>query len=178
MQQRSVFMMSALIATWAYSSVAHAYDDAGVNALYSRLSESVTTTDSVKLASIYRPDSVYMGAGISPIIGAEAITSAFTESWKAARGAGASVSLQFRLLQRIWHGPDAATDIGYSKFSFIYDDKTKTPRISYSKFVTLAQKQKDGSWAFRIDIDNKQSDKTGASEFEALKPVANLRYDQ
>lgn len=44
--------------------------------------------------------------------------------------------------------------------------------------MTLAERQKDGSWAFRIDTDNKQSTTTGAADFEALKPVANLKYDR
>lgn len=182
---RSAFFALALISAWPstaiarpHTAIARSHDDAGVNALYDRLSEAVVNSDAAKVASIYRPDSIYLGPGISPIVGRDAITSAFTGSWKAARGQGATVDLRFRLLQRIWHGPNVVTDIGFSKFSFIYNDKTKAPKIAYDKFVTVALRQKDGSWAFRVDTNNSQPAKTGAAEFDALKPVADLKYDR
>lgn len=161
-----------------FSSPVHANDDTGVNAIYGRLVDAARNNDATKFDTIYELDSVYMGANIPPIIGKDDIRSAFISSWTKARGDGAMVDLQFRLVQRIWHSDSAVTDIGYSKFSFIYDDKSKEPRVSYSKFVTLAQRKKDGTWVWRIDIDNTQSPKTGAAEFEALRPVGQLRYDE
>lgn len=131
MARLPVLLAGAFIAACASPSFARTNDDAGVNVLYDRLSEAVVTNDAAKVASIYRPNSVYLGAGFPPIVGRDAITSTFTGSWKKARGEGATVSLKFRLLQRIWHGPNAATDIGFSQFSFVYDDQAKAPRISY-----------------------------------------------
>jgi len=175
---RLFLYLSAILGLIGVVAPAHAADDAGVNALYGRLGELEDSHDSSKLDAIYTPDAVYLGAKIRPVVGREAIKSAFAASWKTRSADGGIGSLKVRLIQRIWHGQSAVTDIGYGRLTRTYSDNTKKTEYFYSKFVTLALRQADGSWRWRVDIDNSLAPETADAEFDALKPVGALRYDK
>lgn len=168
-----VFGMAALM----FTGLAQAHDNAGVNKLYSGLSAAVAEVDTNKVAALYGPDSLYLGTGLLPLVGAETISNAFVESWKKVSADGAHISLKFRLLRRLWHGPDEVTDVGFSRFDVEYTDKGKPPHVFYDKFVTLSQRQPDGSWRWRVDTDNKLPEAGGATYFDELKPITGLPFD-
>ncbi len=163
------------LAAFAATPANAAADDAGVNALYGRLVVYETTQDVSKLDAIYTPDAVYLGPGRPPMVGRESIKTSWADIARA-RKPGGPIAAKFRLVQRIWHGRDSVTDIGYGKLSRTLDDGTQ--REAYSKFVTLALRQPDGSWRWRVDIDNSLPAETADAEFNALKPVGDLRYDK
>lgn len=172
------FVVPMIIVATAAPSFAQSQDDAGINALYTRMSDAVTRVDATAAQTIYNSESIYLGTGSPPIIGRDSIISAFDSSWKAAAASGGKADLKFRILQRIWHSKDSATDVGFSKFSLAPSEPGKPVRAFYSKFSTLVQRQPDGNWIFRVDIDNQQSTKTGAAEFDALQPVNELKFDR
>jgi uncharacterized protein (TIGR02246 family) len=171
--------LSAILAVVGFAAApAHAADDAGVNAVYGRLGALENSHDASKLDAIYTPDAVYLSSKIPPVVGRQAIKSSFASFWNSRSADGSTSSVKYRVIQRIWHGRNAATDIGYGMVTRTYSDNAKKTERFYAKFLTLALRQADGSWRWRVDIDNSVAPETADAEFDALKPVGSLRYDK
>jgi ketosteroid isomerase-like protein len=174
---RFLFSSAALSAVLLSASSAFAADDAGVNAIYSRLMEAVDASDAAKLDKVYTADATFFGPDLPAVVDRESVKTLFFSGWQKINAANAKSELHFRIFQRIWNNPDTVTDIGYSKYILTFADPAKQPKIRYDKFVTQAQKQPDGSWAWRLDVYNNLPDATAAATYDAQAPVGSLRYD-
>lgn len=150
----------------------NAADNAAVNAVYGRLSAVLAAQDADGYAAIYAPEATYLSGRDTdlPLMGRDRIMELFGPPMRQAREKGIAAKLDFRLLERKWLG-DVAVDTGITRFEFKGPDGQ--PRISNSKFMTVAKREPDGRWVFVADA----AATVKAEEWDKAQPVANLKYD-
>lgn len=150
----------------------NAADNAAVNAVYSQLSAVLAAQDADGYEAIYAPEATYLSGRDTnlPLMGRNRIMELFGPSMRQSRERGVVARLDFRLLERKWLG-DVAVDTGITRFEFKGPDGQ--PRISNSKFMTVARRQPDGRWVFVADA----AAAVKGEEWDKAQPVANLKYD-
>lgn len=141
-------LMTLVLVAFATPALA---TDREVNAVYDRMSAAYVTLDRASLSTVYAADAILLPASqtLGPLIGQAAILDYFKVPFDRAAASGEQMRLDFRIVQRRWHG-NIAVDVGYYRFT---RQKGTTKQTSVGKFTTTVARQPDGSWAFVSDAD-------------------------
>lgn len=155
------------------ASQSQAQDNAGINAIYERMSAAYTNLDSQAFEDIYAADGVYLRSDESPMrVGVEAIVQNYEEFFSQVREEGGKRELKFRIVKRHC-GETICSDVGWYKLSG-YDSAGNLMGSSYGRFLTTPGKGEDGLWRFLADVD------TGAVEehWNAALQIPGVHFDK
>ena len=154
------------------SQAVSAQDNAGVNAIYERMSAAYDNLDSKAFADIYMEDGVYLRSNESPMrVGVEAIIENYESFFSSVREEGGRRQLLFRIVNRQC-SDTLCSDVGWYKLN-AYDSEGNLQGTSYGRFLTTPGKGEDGMWRFIADVD------TGATEefWNTAQRIPGVHFD-
>ena len=129
-----------------------AQDNAGINAIYERMSAAYDNLDSAAFADIYAEDGAYLRSGENPMLfGISAIIDNYEGFFSTVREQGHRRELLFRIVKRDC-SETICSDVGWYQHNR-YDDEGNLLGTSYGRFLTTPGKSDDGLWRFIADVD-------------------------
>jgi len=149
MKAISFFVVFAAILVFATPSFA---DDAGINAIYERMSAAYAQGDPEGLRDVYAPDTIYFLSTpeTEPLMGADRVVAHLGGMLTGLKQQGATSDLKFRVTHRRTMG-DVAIDTGLYRLEIRGADGKSSVHVG--KFLVTATRQPDGRWAFMTDTD-------------------------
>lgn len=139
---------AAVVAGIAAPLAGQAAPHPGLDAMYREFMAGYASLEADRVAGLYVPDAIYASAGSPVRVGREEISRGFHQFFDAVRGAGATLQLRFRIVERrVSDG--AAWELGYYHLSRVIGDSVGPPSVG--RFVTGARRGSDGRWRFVTD---------------------------
>lgn len=133
-------------------AAANANDNAGVNAIYERMTAAYDELDAQAFTDIYTADAVYLRSGESPMrIGIDAIIDNYRGFFSDVKSENGRLELLFRLVKRDC-SETLCSDVGWYKLNR-YDGDGSLAGTSYGRFLTTPGLGDDGKWRFVADLD-------------------------
>lgn len=143
----SVLLLStALVASVPLAAQAARHD--GIDAVYREFVSGYARLDPDQVAALYTQDALYVSSRSPAEIGREAIRANFAGFFDAVRADGATLQLQFRIVERRVED-DAAWDLGFYHLRRVVGDSLGRPSVG--RFVTGSVRDEGGRWRFVLD---------------------------
>lgn len=123
----------------------------GIDQVYATFSKAYATCDVSLISEIYSEEALYLQpngeAGVQE--GREAFIGGFEQMFAWAKESKIQLAISFRFVRReVWD--DHAYDIGYYRL-VQSNAQGEVGEPAVGKFITLLEKQADGSWRFILD---------------------------
>lgn len=145
-------------------------DNAGVNAVYDRMSAAYAARDRIRLDGIFHSKMVTSSsvANQPPVIGGRALADRVGAGLDRLKESNRQAELSFRIIHRSWVG-ETAIDVGVLRMRFFGGDRED--RTVYSRFLSSLTKRDDGQWVFLTDAPTSASeaDWAKATRFEGAR---------
>jgi len=135
-----------------FQSSVQAQDNAGINAIYERMTAAYDSLDSQAFADIYAVDAIYLRSEESPMLdNVEAIIGNYENYFSSVRESNGRLELLFRIVKRDC-SETLCSDVGWYK-NARYDGDGNLEDTSYGRFLTTPGQSADGMWRFVADLD-------------------------
>jgi len=148
-------------------------EDAGVNAIYDRLSAAYAAEDARALAKVYAADAiVFPSQPNAPwVVGRERIMKGPGAFLAKVKAEGGALHIRFRVTGRQTFG---STIIDTGLYRLTSADAAGKAGVQVGKFMTVSARQPDGTWAFVADTDTPMP----AAAWDEAQPFAGARFDR
>lgn len=148
-------------------------EDAGVNAIYDRLSAAYETENALALAEVYTKDAVVFPSQPNTpwVIGHERIVNGPGAFLAKVKAQGGALAIRFRVTGRRMLGT-SVIDTGL--YHLTVADAAGKASVQVGKFLTVAVRQPDGNWAFIADTDTPMP----AAAWDEAKQIPGARFDR
>jgi uncharacterized protein (TIGR02246 family) len=124
---------------------------AGVDAIYRGFNEGYRKLDAAQVASLYTEEALYLPPGADIRRGRKLIEESFTSFFRSVQDNGARLEITFQIIERRVSN-DLAYDVGI--YTLTQSKDGSPPRSGRGKFVTVARRDRDGTWRFQVDTYN------------------------
>ncbi|HEY4545133.1 MAG TPA: hypothetical protein VIG90_01725 [Pedomonas sp.] len=147
-------------------------DDAGVNANYDRMSAAYEAEDASALEKVYAPEAiVFPSQPNAPwVVGREHIVKGPGALLAKARSERGALQIRFRVTGRQTFG-SIIIDTGLYRLSIA--GPAGKDSVQVGKFMTVSERQPDGTWAFVADTDTPMP----TAAWDGAKPFAGAKFD-
>lgn len=128
--------------------------EAEINQVYEKLKKAYQNLDPAPIEELYAEDAYYLQPGNRQAIqqGNREIKLSFAEYFSSVRESGGKLSIAFCFQNREVHNT-VAYDVGYYKLTLTNKEGVQE-KPDVGKFITVLEKQPDGSWKFTVDAFN------------------------
>lgn len=137
-----------LLAVTTVPVVGQAHPHSHVDQIYREFKAGYAVLDVERVASLYGEEALYVSSRSAPLIGRAAIAGSFKEFFDAVGGAGATLQIRFRIVERRVTD-DAVWDLGYYHLARVTAGQVGNPSVG--RFVTGVRREADGHWRFVVD---------------------------
>lgn len=163
-------VIGALMWGLAAPASAGSPDDAGINAVYAKLSQARAAHDVEGMVSAFSSDGLLVDARPGPVITGGELEGRLRPMAERVANEGIKIATSYRLERRSVMG-DVALDAGYMRQTMERPNAEQTSR--YSRFLVTMRRETDGVWRIIGDA----SMPAEQAQFDALKPVQGLYYE-
>ncbi|MCL1073167.1 YybH family protein [Shewanella dokdonensis] len=149
-------------------------DEVSLNQHYQQLIKAFAALDAQQLVTVYADDAAYIPEqqSVGIVTGKANIIELYQKFFERIRKRKAHIEVDFRLVKRLLKG-NSATDVCYYLVRFYPPAETEEPISEFAgKMVTVAEKNPQGVWQWKVDISNRAEPK----HFFDATPKANLYY--
>lgn len=147
-------------------------DDAGVNAIYDRMSAAYEAEDAAALAKVYAPEAIIFPSQPNApwVVGREHIAQGPGALLAKARSERGALQIRFRVTGRQAFG-SILIDTGLCRLTIA--NAAGKAGVQVGKFMTVSEHQPDGTWAFVGNTDTPMP----AAAWNEAKPFAGAKFD-
>jgi hypothetical protein len=156
-----------------FAAPVQAEDNAGVNAVYDRMSVAYAQHDRSLLSTIFHPRMVTSSAEPDrpPVIGGAALAETVGAGFDRLKQGNRQAELNFRITHRGWAG-NTVVDSGVLRMRFRGGHREE--RTVYSRFLSTLIKQKGGNWMFLADSPRVATQ----ADWDKAAPFPGARFDR
>ncbi|TCN80839.1 YybH family protein [Shewanella fodinae] len=165
-------LLSVAKAGWA--ATGNDADEVALNQHYQQFITAFAALDTQRLVTIYADDATYIPEqqNIGIVTGKANIIELYQKFFERIRKRKAHIEVDFRLVKRLLND-NSATDVCYYLVRFYPPAETEEPVSEFAgKMVTVAEKNPQGVWQWKVDISNRADPK----HFFDATPKPNLYY--